>query len=57
MRTELERAIIEQYEAERRLEECRRRVKELLGIVPESEQRKSAKKTLNPKDFAKACGL
>ena len=54
-RQELEHVIREQFEAERGLEACKQRVKELVGLAPESDQRK--KKASRPKDFARACGL
>ncbi len=56
MKNELEIAILEEREAERKLAAARRRVNELIGIVSESQQRKPARKAMKSDDFAKACG-
>lgn len=34
-----------------------KRIAELAGLVPASETRKTSKKTLSPKDFARGCGM
>ena len=52
---ELEQAIREQFEAEKRPEACKQRVKELIGVAPESDQRK--KKPNRPGALARACDL
>lgn len=53
--SELMQAIRKEREAEKLLAECRRRVNELAGIVPEHEQRKSGKNAFTPDSFRKAC--
>lgn len=53
--SELALAIRKEREAEKILEECRRRTNELAGLVSEKEQRK--KSLRSGRDFNKACGL
>lgn len=53
--SELIEAIRREREAEKALEECRRRTNELAGLVEDREQRR--KKPSNTRDFSKACGI
>lgn len=53
--TELVLAIRKEREAEKELEQCRRRVNELIGIVSDTKQRKTGRKAFTPDSFRKAC--
>ena len=53
--SELIQAIRKEREAEKFLEECRRRVNELAGLVPEKDQRRTGKKAFTAESFRKAC--
>lgn len=53
----LANAIREEREAERKLAQCRRRVNELIGLIDEEAQRKSARKTLSREEFSRACNV
>lgn len=54
---EIKEAVRELHEAEQRVAACRRRVDELCGILPTSQQRKAPRKTPSRDLFRKGCGL
>lgn len=54
---ELRVAVDERNKAAKYLETCEKRLSELLGTLPESEVRKTGRKTISGKDFRAACKI